>query len=239
MSRAPGQVAAAAGMLHRKPDKERYVLIVHYLNNSRAHRLVWLLEELGLDYEIKFYQRGPDYRAPAELKKVHPLGKSPVLEDDGLVIAESGAIFEYLLEKYGAGRFVPAAGTPDRIAYSYWLHYAEGTAMPLLVMKLIFGMIPRQVPFFMKPFAKAISGGVAGRLIDPQLKENAALWEDTLAKAGWFAGSQFSAADIIMSFPVEAAVARAGLGSGYRAINAWLQAIKARPAYQRAAEKVS
>jgi len=215
------------------------VLIVHYLNNSRAHRLIWLLEELGLDYEIKFYKRGPDYRAPAELKKVHPLGKSPVLEDEGLVIAESGAIFEYLLEKYDPKGLVPSRGTPERLAYTYWLHYAEGSAMPLLVMKLIFGMIPRQVPFFMKPFAKAISNGISGRMLDPQLKDNADLWEAELSENGWFAGSQFSAADIIMSFPVEAAVTRAGLGSNYRAINSWLHAIKTRPAYQRAAEKVS
>ncbi len=189
------------------------MLIVHYLNNSRAHRLIWLLEELGLDYEIKFYRRGPDYRAPAELKKVHPLGKSPVLEDDGLVIAESGAIFEYLLDKYDPKGLVPQSGTPERLAYTYWLHYAEGSAMPLLVMKLIFTMIPKQVPFFMKPFARAISGGIMGRMIDPQLKENADLWEAELSENGWFAGSAFSAADIIMSFPVEAAVTRAGLGS--------------------------
>lgn len=215
------------------------MLIVHYLNNSRAHRLVWLLEELGLDYEIRLYRRGPDYRAPAELKKVHPLGKSPVLEDDGRVIAESGAIFEYLLDKHGPKGLVPAAGTPERLAYTYWLHYAEGSAMPLLVMKLIFGMIPKQVPFFMKPFAKAISNGISGRMLDPQLKENADLWEAELSENGWFAGAQFSAADIIMSFPVEAAITRAGLGPDYRAVNAWLQAIKARPAYQRAAEKVT
>lgn len=214
------------------------MLIVHYLNNSRAHRLVWLLEELGLDYEIRFYKRGPDYRAPAELKKVHPLGKSPVLEDDGLVIAESGAIFEYLLEKYDPKGLVPASGTPERLAYTYWLHYAEGSAMPLLVMKLIFGMIPKQVPFFMKPFAKAISGSVMGRMIDPQLKDNADLWEAELSENGWFAGSAFSAADIIMSFPVEAAIIRAGLGSGYPAINNWLRSIKLRDAYKRAAEKV-
>lgn len=214
------------------------MLIVHYLNNSRAHRLIWLLEELGLDYEIKVYKRGPDYRAPAALKKVHPLGKSPVLEDDGRVIAESGAIFEYVLEKFGAGRLVPPSGTPERLAYTYWLHYAEGSAMPLLVMKLIFGMIPRQVPFFMKPFAKAISGGISARMLDPQLKENAALWEAELAENGWFAGSEFSAADIMMSFPVEAAITRAGLGDGYPAIHAWLKAIKERPASLRAAERV-
>ncbi|MCD2176411.1 glutathione S-transferase [Rhizobium sp. C1] len=215
------------------------MLIVHYLNNSRAHRLIWLLEELGLDYEIKFYRRGPDYRAPAELKKVHPLGKSPVLEDDGLVIAESGAIFEYLLDKYDPKGLVPQPGTPERLAYTYWLHYAEGSAMPLLVMKLIFTMIPKQVPFFMKPFARAISGGIMGRMIDPQLKENADLWEAELSENGWFAGSAFSAADIIMSFPVEAAVTRAGLGSGYPAIQKWLQAIKTRDAHKRASEKVS
>lgn len=215
------------------------MLIVHYLNNSRAHRLIWLLEELGLEYQIKFYKRGPDYRAPAELKKVHPLGKSPVLEDEGRVIAESGAIFEYLLEKYGPKGLVPRAGTPERLAYTYWLHYAEGTAMPLLVMKLVFGMIPRQVPFFMKPFAKAISGGITGRMLDPQLKENADLWEAELSENGWFAGADFSAADIIMSFPVEAAVTRAGLGGGYPAIHRWLEAIKARPAHQRAGKKVA
>lgn len=215
------------------------MLIVHYLNNSRAHRLIWLLEELGLPYEIKFYKRGPDYRAPAELKKVHPLGKSPVLEDDGRVIAESGAIFEYVLEKYGPKGLVPPAGTPERLAYTYWLHYAEGSAMPLLVMKLIFNMIPRQVPFFMKPFAKAISGGISSRMLDPQLKENADLWEAELSENGWFAGSEFTAADIIMSFPVEAAVTRAGLGSDYPAIKTWLAAIKSRPAHLRAGDKVS
>lgn len=215
------------------------MLIVHYLNNSRAHRLIWLLEELGLPYEIKFYQRGSDYRAPADLKRVHPLGKSPVLEDNGRVIAESGAIFDYVLEKYGQKGLVPVAGSPERLAYTYWLHYAEGTAMPLLVMKLIFGMIPHQVPFFMKPFAKAISNGISSRMLDPQLRENADLWEAELSQNGWFAGSQFSAADIIMSFPVEAAITRAGLGPDYRAVNAWIAAIKTRPAYKRAAERVS
>jgi glutathione S-transferase len=214
------------------------VLTVHYLNNSRAMRLVWLLEELGLQYEIKYYQRGPDMRAPKELKAIHPLGKSPVLEDDGVVIAESGAIFDYLLEKYGNGRLVPAAGTDEHLRYRYWMHYAEGSAMPLLVMKLIFGMIPKRVPFFMRPFAKVISGGLAEQMINPQLKDNVALWERELARDGWFAGKDFSAADIIMSFPVIALGSRGGYGSHDAAIKAYIAAIRQRPAYLAAAERL-
>jgi glutathione S-transferase len=214
------------------------VLTVHYLNNSRAQRLVWLLEELGLQYEIKYYQRGPDMRAPKELKAIHPLGKSPVLEDDGVVIAESGAIFDYLLEKYGAGRLVPAAGTDEHLRYRYWMDYAEGSAMPLLVMKLIFGMIPNRVPFFMRPFAKTISSGIAQQMINPQLKDNVALWERELARDGWFAGKDFSAADIIMSFPVIALGSRGGYGPQDTAIQAYIAAIKQRPAYVAAAERL-
>lgn len=215
------------------------MLTVHYLEKSRAHRLVWLLEELGLDYEIRHYKRGPDYRAPAELKAVHPLGKSPVLEDDGLVIAESGAIFEYVLEKYGDGRLVPPAGTPERLRYTYWMHYAEGSAMPLLVMKLIFMKVPQQVPFFLKPFASVICGAVSRTLIDPQIRDNIALWEGALETDGWFAGKDFTAADIIMSFPVEAAGSRAGYGPEMKAIKAYISAIRDRAAYRRAAEKAS
>lgn len=214
------------------------LLTVHYLNNSRAHRLLWLLEELGLDYDIKFYKRLPNMRAPKELKAIHPLGKSPVLEDDGLVIAESGAIFEYLFEKYGNGRLVPEAGTAEKRRHTYWMHYAEGSAMPLLVMKLVFNAIPLRAPFWLKPFAKVICGSVATTMIDPQLKDNIAFWESELAKDGWFAGQEFTAADIIMSFPVEAAGRRAGYAPDMTSIHAYLAAIKARPAYQAAARRV-
>jgi glutathione S-transferase len=214
------------------------LLIVHYLNKSRAQRLLWLLEELGAPYEIKLYERGPDYLAPASLKAVHPLGKSPVIEDDGVVIAESGAIFEYLLEKYGQGRLVPPPGTPERLRYTYWLHYAEGSAMPLLVMKLIFNSIPMRAPFFLKPFAKAICGGVAAKLIDPQLRDNTMLWEKELSRDGWFAGSDFSAADIIMSFPVEQLSNRGGSISAMPAIRSYVEAIRQRPAYQTAKQRV-
>eukprot|EP01035_Chromulina_nebulosa_P060756 gene60755-biopygen44041 len=120
------------------------MITVHYLDNSRAHRILWLLEELGLDYEVKIYHRGPDYRGPETLKAVHPLGKSPVIEDKGKVIAESGAIMEYLVGTYGGESLRPGEGTDERLRYIYWMHYAEGSAMPLLVMKLIFARIPGQ-----------------------------------------------------------------------------------------------
>jgi len=217
------------------------MIIVHYLENSRAHRMLWLLEEMALPYEIRHYKRASDMRAPESLKAVHPLGKSPVIEDNGRIIAESGAIIEYLLDTYGEAHggevLRPAPGTDERLRFTYWLHYAEGTAMPLLLMKLVFAKIPRQMPFFLKPVASMISKGVAGKLINPQLDENLKFWNDELKKGGWFAGSSFSAADIIMSFPVEAAMSRVEYDGDKSAIRAYLDRIRARPAYQAALER--
>jgi glutathione S-transferase len=210
------------------------MITVHYLDNSRAHRILWLLEELGLDYQVKVYHRTKEYRAPDELKAVHPLGKSPVIEDGGRIIAESGAIMEYLVETYGGESLRPAAGTEERLRYRYWMHYAEGSAMPLLVMKLIFARIPGQVPFFIRPVAKMISKGVASKLIDPQLADHLSLWIAEVSKDGWFAGAEFSAADIAMSFPVEAGMTRIEKGHDLTALRAWTERIRARPAYQRA-----
>lgn len=214
------------------------MLTVHYLEKSRAHRILWLLEELGLDYRVETYKRGADYRAPEALKRVHPLGKSPVLEDNGLVIAESGAILAYLLETYGAGRFEPALGSADRARYLYWLHAAEGSAMPPLVMRLVFASIPRRVPFFIRPVARMISKGAIGSFIDPQLRTQIDYWSDELARGGWFAGNVFTAADIAMSYPVEAALSRLPEARGKSRLVAFSEAIKARPAYRRAEAKV-
>jgi glutathione S-transferase len=214
------------------------MLTVHYLEKSRAHRILWLLEELGLDYRVQTYQRGPDYRAPEALKKVHPLGKSPVLEDDGLVIAESGAILEYLLETYGEGRLKPATGSEDWVRYLYWLHAAEGSAMPPLVMRLVFASISKRVPFFIRPVAKMISQGAIGSFIDPQLRVQIGYWSRELTRGGWFAGRDFTAADIAMSYPVEAALSRLPEARGNPQLVAFSEAIKARPAYQRAEAKV-
>ncbi len=149
------------------------MIVVHHLNNSRSQRVLWLLEELGVPYEIRKYQRDPETMlAPPELLKVHPLGKSPVITDDGLTIAETGAIVEYLVERYGNGRLVPSAGTPEKLRYTYWLHFAEGSAMPPLLLKLIFDRIGsgQGMPFFVKPIAKAIAAKVKERMVAPNLK---------------------------------------------------------------------
>ena len=213
------------------------MLTVHHLNNSRSQRVLWLLEELGVPYEIKHYARNSKTMlAPPELKAVHPLGKSPVITDDGNTIAETGAIIEYILERHGNGRLLPAAGTPERLRYTYWLHYAEGSIMPLLVMKLIFGRIVPSSPALIRPIARGIVKGVNGMFLGPNLKLHLDYIESELGKTGWFAGNEFSAADVQMSFPLEAANARAG-GEVRPHMAAFLQRIHARPAYQRALEK--
>ncbi len=213
------------------------MITVHYLEKSRAHRVLWLLEELGVEYDVRTYRRTREFRAPESLKAIHPLGKSPVIEDDGRVIAESGAIMEYLVDTYGADTLRPPARTEERLRYTYWMHYAEGSAMPLLVMKLIFSSLPSRMPFFLRPVARMISKGVGERLIDPQLADHLALWKAELTRDGWFAGRDFSAADIIMSYPVEAGVTRIAKGQDIGVIRRWMEAIRARPAYQRAVER--
>jgi glutathione S-transferase len=214
------------------------VLTVHHLENSRSHRILWLLEELGVPYEIRRYQRNPKSSlAPPELLQVHPLGKSPVVTDEGNTLAESGAIVEYLVERYGHGALVPASGSPEKLRYTYWLHFAEGTAMPPLVMKLVFTRIEHApMPFFAKPIARGIAHKVQRNFIDPNLQRIVDHMEAELGRSDWFAGNEFSAADIQMSFPAEAAVARAGAGN--RPNLGWFLArIHERPAYHRAIEK--
>ena len=215
------------------------MLTVHHLNLSRSTRVLWMLEELGLPYEIVGYQRGADYLAPPGLKRIHPLGKSPVLTDGDQTLAESGAILEYLAERYGAGKLVPAEGTPERLRYRYWLHYAEGSLMPLMVMKLIVGRIPKApMPFFARPIARGIAKGVETGYLGPNLKTHLAFVESELGSRPYFAGNEFTAADIQMSFPLEAAQSRAGADAQSTPhIAAFVEKIHARPAYQRAVEK--
>lgn len=213
------------------------MLTVHHLNNSRSQRVLWLLEELGLPYEIVRYQRDPKTMlAPPELRQVHPLGKSPVVTtDDGLVLAESGAIVETLIERHGQGRLAPAAGSADALRYRYWLHYAEGSAMPPLLLKLIFDKIESaKMPFFIKPIAKGIAGKAKAGFVTPNIRAHLDFMEGELGKSEWFAGTEFTGADIQMSFPLEAARARAGLDDSRPRLMAWLARIHARPAYQQA-----
>ena len=215
------------------------MITVHHLNNSRSQRVLWLLEELGVAYEIKKYERdAKTMLAPESLRKVHPLGKSPVITDDGVTVAESGAIIEYLIEHYGKGRLIPAAGTEERRRYTYWLHFAEGSAMPPLLLKLIFDRIETgPMPFFVKPVARGISRKVKGLMIEPNLKRLLDFMEGELARSEWFAGNDFSAADIQMSFPVEAAAQRAGLDASRPKLMTFLKKIHARPAYRKALER--
>ena len=151
------------------------MLTVHHLNNSRSQRVLWLLEELGVPYEIVRYQRQPDMRAPAELRAIHPLGKSPVITDNGNTIAESGAIAEYLIDTYGEGRLIPPPKTPERLRYTYWLHYAEGSAMSPLLLKLLFTLMPKRAPALLRPLVRKVSNQALTALVNPQLKQHMAL----------------------------------------------------------------
>src|ERR1700743_3704770 len=214
------------------------MITVHHLNNSRSQRILWLLEELGLPYEIKRYERDrKTMLAPPELRRIHPLGKSPVIVDGELVLAESGAIIEYLAGHYGGGRLLPAAGTPERLRCTYWLHYAEGSAMPPLLLKLLFTLMPKRAAALLRPLVRKVSSQGLPALVNPQLKQHMDFWEGELTRSEWFAGNEFSAADIQMSFPLEAAAARAGLEQGHPKAMAFLDRIHARPAYSRALEK--
>jgi glutathione S-transferase len=219
------------------------VIVVHHLNNSRSQRVLWLLEELGLPYDIKRYQRDPKtLLAPPALREVHPLGKSPVLADGDVTLAESGAIIEYLVERHGGGRLRPPLGTPERVRYTYWLHFAEGSAMPPLVMKLVFDRIEKApMPFLLRPVLRPMARGIAGRVkqgfIEPTIARQLDYMEAELERRPWFAGGEFSAADVQMSFPVEAAAARGGLNASRPRLMDWLARIHAREPYRRALER--
>lgn len=212
------------------------MLTVHHLENSRSQRILWLLEELGVDYELKRYARDPQTSlAPPELLAVHPLGKSPVITDGDVTVAESGAIVEYLVGQYDSGRLLPAAGSDARRAYTYWLHYAEGTFMPLMIVSLIMGRIENApAPFFIKPIAKGIAGKVRSNYLDPNLKRNLDFMEATLGETRWFCGDNMCAADVQMSFAVEAAEVRTRLVPDYPKLADFLRRIRALPAYQAA-----
>ena len=215
------------------------MVTVHHLNNSRSQRVLWLLEELGLDYNVVRYQRNAETMlAPPSLRKAHPLGKSPVVVDGENTLAESGAILEYLVERYDSARkFAPSPGTPEQLRYRYWMHYAEGSAMPPLLMSLVFSRIKRApMPFFARPVARGIADKVMKSFVGPQVKLHLDYMEGELGKSRWFAGDDFSAADIQMSFPVEAASARYGFDDKPN-LRAFLQRIHGRPAYQKALEQ--
>jgi glutathione S-transferase len=215
------------------------MIIVHHLENSRSQRVLWLLEELGLDYDVKRYDRDRKTNlAPKELLKVHPLGKSPVIEDIGKVIAETGAIIEYIVETYGAGRLSPARGTEEYDRYRYWMYAAEGSFMPPLVTELFLTrMEAAPMPFFVRPVAKKMTNGLRDAYLTHTTKALFDYLDAELGKREWLAGDAFSAADIIMSFPIEAAITRLEAAKKSKPLKRFVEAIHARPAYKRALER--
>ncbi|HUX74081.1 MAG TPA: glutathione S-transferase [Steroidobacteraceae bacterium] len=215
------------------------MISVHHLNNSRSQRILWLLEELGLAYEVKRYERDAQTMlAPAALRAVHPLGKSPVITDGARTLAESGAIIEYLVDQYGGGRLIPPPGTPERLRYTYWLHYAEGSAMPPLLLKLVFDRVAAgPAPWPVSTIGRTIARKVHGAFIGPQIKTHLDYLESELGLHPWFAGEAFTAADIQMSFPLEAAARRAGLDERLPRLFEFLQRIHGRDAYRRALQR--
>ena len=214
------------------------MITVHHLEDSRSQRVLWLLEELEVDYEVKRYARDPKTMlAPAELKKVHPLGKSPVITDDERTVAETGLIVDYLVQHHGNGRLAPSRDSEAWYDYEYWLHYAEGSAMPPLLLHLVFDTVEKKAPLVIKPIARAISANVKKQFIRPQLNLHLDFMENELRQHQWFVGDEFTAADIMMSFPLEAAFSRQpDLAARCPKIAAFVKRIHERPAYRRALE---
>lgn len=209
------------------------MITVHHLEKSRSHRVLWLLEELELEYELKEHKRDPKTMlAPKELRRIHPLGKAPIVTDGDKTLAESGAILEYLVTTYGNGRMIPPANTPERLRYTYWMHYAEGSAMPPLLMKFIFEQVKSKAPWPIRPVAKAIAAGVLGQFVHPQIELHFGWIESQLEKSTWLAGEELTAADIQMSFPIEGYISRKG---GDRPkLASFVERAHRRPAWQRA-----
>ncbi|KAI0264727.1 thioredoxin-like protein [Gloeopeniophorella convolvens] len=212
-------------------------IIVHHLNDSRSQRVLWLLEELDVPYEIKFYQRNADRHAPKELRAIHPLGKSPVITDGDATLAESGAIVEYLIQKHGNGRFLPPkSGETTNV---YFTHFAEGSFMPLVANKYVYGEAPNKTPFFVRPVLKIFFSMLEADRITQPLKGSLAYIEDTLAKSGdWFAGGlEPTAADFMMTYGLEFMHKLAPDALGPKT-KAWMDRVHARPAYKRGLDKV-
>jgi len=214
------------------------MLTLHHLENSRSFRILWLLEEAGLEYELRLYSRDAENSfAPDFAKKVHPLGKFPMLTDGERAVVETGAIIDYLADRYDLGGLVPDRASADYHSYRYWLHAAEGTLMPLLVMKLMWNRLTTRTPFFIRPGARLLAGKVQELYLTGATENFFDLMEGSLGRTAWFAGDRFSAADIQMGYPVEAAAVRAGLDDRYPRLQSFIREIRARPAYQRALDK--
>ncbi|AWN14703.1 glutathione S-transferase [Salinisphaera sp. LB1] len=214
------------------------MITVHHLENSRSQRVLWLLEELAIAYKVERYARDPKTQlAPDALKRVHPLGKAPVITDGRRTVAETGLIIDYIVREHGDGQLAPAPDSEDHLRYQYWLHYAEGSLMPPLLLQLVFDTVEKKTPLPARPIARAICGQVKKQFIRPQRLLHFDYLENELRSHEWFVGERFSAADIMLSFPIEAAMARGGTGERCPKLREFVERIHARPAYQRALER--
>ncbi|WOI37382.1 glutathione S-transferase [Alteromonas sp. CI.11.F.A3] len=215
------------------------MLTLHHLNNSRSQRILWLLEELGVDYNIEHYQRDSTTNlAPDSLRAVHPLGRSPVLTTPDGAIAESGAIVEYLVRKYGQTSFTSPESGENLQQYLFWLHFAEGSLMPPLVARLVLEKARQKgaKPFFIKPITNKLIDGILNAYYGPNLAQSLRYVESYLAHHTWFAGEQPTGADVQMIFPLESLVA-SGNAKDFPAIREYVKRVHARPAYKQALEK--
>lgn len=210
------------------------MITLHYLQCSRSFRILWALEELGIDYQVEYYQRLPSYGAPESLKNIHPLGKAPILVDDQEVIVESAVILDYLQQEYDSQQQFKPQSTKEQRQYAYWMHYAEGSLMPLLVMTLVMNSVSKHVPWVIRPIAEKITGGVKAGFVRPRVKEHILYLEQYLSEHDYFAGD-FSFADIQMAFPLIAIQNR--LHGKYPNIQAFVQRVQQRSAFQKAEQK--
>ncbi|GAA5875520.1 hypothetical protein JCM8547_001688 [Rhodosporidiobolus lusitaniae] len=215
-------------------------ITLHWLDDSRAQRILWLLEELALEYEIKVYKRNEKNLAPKELYDVHPLGKSPVIEVDGTILAESGAITEFLIERFGQGKLSIPADSSDlsaRASYLYWLHYAEGSAMFPVMLTMIFTQIPKSAPWFLRPVVNTISSGALTNFVIPRCKQHFAFFDKSLEGKDFLVGGKLTGADVMMVFLAEALQLLPLEKAEYPNIQRWYEALQQRPAYKTAEEK--
>lgn len=214
------------------------MLSLHHLEYSQSYRVLWLLEELGSDYELKLYERDKSTRlAPADYKAISPLGTSPVITDGDLSLAETGAIFDYILDQHPESLLRPAANSAARTDYLFWVHAAQGSFMPMLLMSIVFRTLEKRSPALIRPLIKMVLGKAMSVMVKPRLTLLLDKAEADLAATGWFAGESMTAADMMLSYPIESAHTNGLLKDKYPNCEAWVARIKQVPSYQSAKQK--
>lgn len=214
------------------------MITLHHLEYSQSYRVLWLLEALGADYELKLYERDKTTRlAPADYKAISPLGTAPVITDGDLKLAETGAIFDYILDQYPESSLRPAANAASRTDYLFWVHAAQGSLMPMMLMSVVFQMLTTRSPVLLRPLIKMVLGKASASMVNPRVKLLLDKAEADLAATGWIAGESISAADMMLSYPIESAQTKGLLKGQYPNCEAWVERIKQEASYQTAKEK--